>query len=77
MEQGQSGNYFPKETYLSGKEYSVAILEDSVTGNIKAMPIEIIVPKNNNGHCILDYDIKKLDEEKVLMIKILKVLIWL
>lgn len=56
------------ETYLSGKEYSVAILEDSVTGNIKAMPIEIIVPKNNNGHCILDYDIKKLDEEKVIAV---------
>ena len=56
------------ETYLSGKEYSVAILEDSLTGNIKAMPIEIIVPKNNNGHCILDYNIKKLDEEKVIAV---------
>jgi D-alanine-D-alanine ligase len=32
------------------------------------MPIEIIVPKNNNGHCILDYDIKKLDEEKVIAV---------
>jgi D-alanine-D-alanine ligase len=56
------------ETYLSGKEYSVAILEDSVTGIVRAMPIEIIVPKNNNGHCILDYDIKKQDEEKVISV---------
>jgi D-alanine-D-alanine ligase len=29
------------------------------------MPIEIITKKNINGHCILDYEIKKNDEETV------------
>ena len=54
------------ETYLSGKEYSVGILEDSTSGNLKAMPVEIVVEKNSNGHCILDYDIKKNDSEEVI-----------
>jgi D-alanine-D-alanine ligase len=56
------------ETYLSGKEYSVSILQDHSNGNLKAMPIEIVVKKNINGHCILDYDIKKNDQEKVIAV---------
>src|SRR6056300_696645 len=36
------------ETYLSGKEYSVGIFEDSIDGSLVAMPIEIIVNKNFN-----------------------------
>jgi len=47
------------ETYLSGKEYSVGIFEDSINGSLRAMPIEIIVKKNIDGHCILDFDKKK------------------
>jgi len=54
------------ETYLSGKEYSVSILQDNSNGNLKAMPIEIVVKKNINGHRILDYDIKENDHEKVI-----------
>ena len=54
------------ETYLSGKEYSVSILQDRSNGNLIAMPIEIIVKKNINGHRILDYDIKDNDHEKVI-----------
>jgi len=54
------------ETYLSGKEYSVGIFEDSIDGSLRAMPIEIIVKKNVDGHCILDFDVKKNDEEKVI-----------
>jgi len=56
------------EKYLSGKEYSVGIFKDNVDGSIQAMPIEIIVKKNTNGHCILDFDIKKNDEEKVVAV---------
>ena len=56
------------ETYLPGKEYSVSILQDNSNGNLKAMPIEIVVDKNINGHCILDYDIKKNDQEKVIAV---------
>ena len=38
------------ETYLSGKEYSVGIFEDSDNHNLKAMPIEISVKANS---CLL------------------------
>ena len=56
------------ETYLAGKEYSVGIFEDSIDGSLRAMPIEIIVKKNVNGHCILDFDVKKNDEENVILV---------
>jgi D-alanine-D-alanine ligase len=56
------------ETYLEGKEYSVGIFEDSIDGSLRAMPIEIIVKKNIDGHCILDFDVKKNDEESVILV---------
>ena len=56
------------ETYLPGKEYSVGILQDSTNGTLRAMPIEIIIKKNRNGHCILDFDAKKDDEEEVIAV---------
>jgi len=56
------------ETYLSGKEYSVSILQDRSNENLKAMPIEIVVKKNINGHRILDYNIKENDHEKVIKV---------
>lgn len=56
------------ETYLSGKEYSVGILEDCLSGNLRAMPIEIIAGLNENGHRILDFDIKRNDTEKVIAV---------
>ena len=56
------------ETYLTGKEYSVGIFEDSVDGSLRAMPVEIIVKKNIDGHCILDFDVKKNDEESVILV---------
>jgi len=61
------------ETYLPGKEYSVGIFEDSTNGNLKAMPIEIIVKKNVNGHCILDFDVKKNDVETVIAVTDIKI----
>ena len=56
------------ETYLAGKEYSVGIFEDSINGTLTAMPIEIIVKQNMDGHCILDFDVKKNDEESVIIV---------
>ena len=56
------------ETYLAGKEYSVGIFEDSIDGTLTAMPIEIIVKQNMDGHCILDFDVKKNDEESVIIV---------
>jgi len=57
------------ETYLSGKEYSVGIFEDSYNHSLKAMPIEISVKANNEGYQILDFDVKKNDTEIVLPVK--------
>ena len=62
------------ETYLPGKEYSVGIFQDSINGTLIAMPIEIIIKKNINGHCILDFDVKKDDEEKVIAVTNKKIL---
>lgn len=53
------------ETYLSGREFSVGIFEDSANHKLTAMPIEIIVDENKNGDRILDFDIKKFDRETV------------
>ena len=61
------------ETYLPGREYSVGIFQDSINGNLTAMPVEIIIKKNSNGHCILDFDIKKDDEEKVVAVTDIKI----
>ena len=61
------------ETYLPGKEYSVGIFQDSIKDTLTAMPVEIVVKKNINGHCILDFDVKKDDEEKVIAVSDLKV----
>ena len=61
------------ETYLSGKEYSVGIFEDNTDGSLRAMPIEIIVKKNVDGHCILDFDVKKNDEEEVIPVTDIKI----
>ena len=57
------------EAYLSGKEYSVGILQDVINDSLIAMPIEIIVKKNSNGNSILDYDTKKNDLEIVSAVK--------
>jgi len=57
------------ETYLSGREYSVGIFEDYASGELTAMPIEIIAQKNKNGQRILDYDIKRFDYEQVIAVK--------
>ena len=62
------------ETYLPGKEYSVGIFQDSINGTLRAMPVEIIIKKNINGHCILDFDVKKDDEEKVIAVTDRKIL---
>ena len=61
------------ESYLTGREYSVGILEDSISGILRALPVEIIVKKNINGHSILDFNIKKNDEEKVIAVKDIKI----
>ncbi len=57
------------EAYLSGKEYSVGILQDVTNDSLIAMPIEIIVKKDINGDSILDFNTKKNDLEIVRAVK--------
>ena len=61
------------ETYLPGKEYSVGIFKNNTNGSVRAMPVEIIVKENVNGHHILDFDIKKNDEEEVIPVTDIKI----
>ncbi len=57
------------ESYLVGREFSVGILEDELSSVLTAMPIEIIAPKNHRGQRLLDFDIKRLDQETVRKVK--------
>lgn len=56
------------EVYLSGREYSVGVFEDSSDGTLTAMPIEIVVKENENGNRILDFEVKRNDSEKVVAV---------
>ncbi len=61
------------ETYLSGKEYTVGVLEDVADGTLMAMPIEIIPSKNRNGDRVLDFDTKVNNTEQVIEITDLQI----
>jgi D-alanine-D-alanine ligase len=56
------------ENYLSGKEYSVSILENSSKNILMILPIEIVANKNRNGHRILDFDAKNDPLEELITI---------
>lgn len=56
------------ENYLSGKEYSVSIVENKSKNILMILPVEIIAVKNKNGHRILDYEAKKNDLEEVIAV---------
>ncbi|MCF6309335.1 MAG: D-alanine--D-alanine ligase [Sulfurimonas sp.] len=57
------------ETYLSGKEYTVAIIEDFKNSSYNIYPIELIAEKNSKGDRILGFYDKQRDREKSLKIK--------
>lgn len=52
------------EEYLSGREFSVAVIENAA-GDLMAMPIEILSPTDSNGNSFLSAAIKKADLERV------------
>ena len=56
------------EAYLSGKEYSVAIIEDHLKNSISAMPVEIAPNCQPQKHSILDFDTKIKDAEQVIAV---------
>jgi len=56
------------ENYLSGKEYSVSILENKSKDILMILPVEIVAAKNKNGHRVLDYEAKQNDLEEVIAV---------
>jgi D-alanine-D-alanine ligase len=54
------------EEYLSGREFSVAILEAKLTNEPLAMPLEIVTASNSRGDRILSQAVKADNHESVL-----------
>ena len=52
------------EQYLSGREFSVAILKDDLNSNFYIMPIELVAPQDIHGSRLLSNVIKSADAEK-------------
>lgn len=57
------------ETYLTGREFSVAVLADPYSDELTAMPIELVTGPNINGDRILGKDIKAADTERVIALQ--------
>lgn len=57
------------ESYLPGREFSVAILKDEFSDKLSVMPIEIIVDKNEQGDRIRGSKVKAADTESITLIK--------
>lgn len=53
------------EKYLTGREFSVAILKNQMTGQLQAMPIELITKEDDHGISILSAEVKSGNQEKV------------
>ena len=56
------------ETYLSGREFSVAILENAGSSELTAMPIELITEQNSMGDRILGQKVKAADTEHTIAV---------
>lgn len=57
------------EEYLTGNEYSVAILQSTLTNKLEAYPLQIVAPKDANGDSILSQGVKTSDTEKVFVLE--------
>lgn len=55
------------EQYLTGREFSVAILKNPING-YNIMPIEIVAEQNINGHRILSEQAKQNDRERAMLV---------
>ena len=53
------------ETYLQGREFSVAVIGSTKTNTLTAMPIELSATKDSNGDRMLSNLVKKADTETV------------
>jgi len=54
------------EQYLTGREFSVAVIKDKKTNELIAMPIELVTLPDENGISILSRSVKSSNEESVL-----------
>ena len=53
------------ETYLPGREFSVAILKGDNSDGYSVMPIELVAPRDSNGARILGSSVKRSNAEEV------------
>jgi len=56
------------EEYLPGREFSVAVIRQSRSLNLRAMPIEIISPTDTQGNAFLSEAVKDADSEQVTVV---------
>ncbi len=56
------------EKYLSGREFSVAILKDEPTAEYIAMPLELVAAQDDNGSRLLSAEVKSSNTEVVSMV---------
>lgn len=56
------------EKYLTGREFSVAVLKHALTERLVAMPIELITEPDSRGHRLLSGQVKSENSETVLLI---------
>lgn len=56
------------EEYLSGREFSVAVIRQAGSNELLAMPIEISSPADAKGHKFLSEAVKYADAEQVLAV---------
>lgn len=57
------------EEYLSGREFSVAVIKHADSDDLLAMPIEITSPADIKGNSFLSEAVKGADSEKVLAVE--------
>ena len=57
------------EKYLSGKEYTVGVIQDFANDTFQINPVELLVEKINGNFAVLGFDEKLADKELVLEIE--------
>ncbi len=56
------------EEYLPGREFSVAILKDELSGEFALMPLELIAPLDERGERLLSEAVKSSDTETAIRV---------
>jgi len=56
------------ENYLTGREFSVAVIRNENSTELTAMPIELVTQPNINGDSILSRSVKSMNDESVMRV---------